>query len=79
MALLSAGTSGAEISRGSSGAEVSQAQRALNAATSKGLIVNGVFGSSTYWATISYQRAVGIPATGRIGRWTWSYLTAGKY
>jgi len=79
VALLSAGTSGAEISRGDSGAEVSRAQRALNAATSKGLIVNGVFGSSTYWATISYQRAVGIPATGRIGRWTWSYLTAGKY
>jgi len=79
VALLSAGTSGATLSRGSSGADVSRAQRALNAATSQELPITGVFGTAMYQATISYQKANGIPATGNIGPLTWRALTAGKY
>jgi len=79
VSLTAAGTSRALIGRGSTGADVLRAQRALNAATSKGLALTGRFDERTYWATISYQTATGIPTTGKIGPTTWRFLTAGRW
>lgn len=79
VALLAAGTSGATIARGSTGPDVLRAQRALNAATAKELALTGRFDSRTYWATYSYQKAVGLPPSGTIGPTTWRYLTFGRW
>ena len=53
--------------------------RALNAATSKELALTGRFDERTYWATVSYQKAVGLPVSGKIGPTTWRYLSFGHW
>jgi hypothetical protein len=79
VSLLADGNSGALIAKGSTGPDVLRAQRALNAATSKQLALTGRFDDRTYWATISYQDATGIPTTGKIGPTTWRFLSFGKW
>lgn len=78
VALLVAGTSRATIKLGSTGLDVVRAQRALNAAGDARLAITGKFDSATYWATKSYQKAVGVQTTGAIGSVTWRYLSYGK-
>lgn len=79
VALLVAGTSRATIKVGSTGPDVVRAQRALNAAGDARLAITGTFDSATYWATKSYQKAVGVETTGAIGSVTWRYLSYGKW
>jgi len=79
VALLSAGTSKATIKVGSTGADVVRAQRALNAATTAHLKITGRFDAATYWATKSYQKAVGVQTTGAIGSVTWRFMNYGKW
>lgn len=79
VALLSAGNSGARIQRGSKGADVVRAQRALNAAGDARLKITGTFDSATYWATKSYQKAVGVQTTGIIGPVTWRFMKYGRW
>ncbi len=78
VALLSAGTSKATIKLGSTGPDVVRAQRALNAATTAHLVITGRFDAATYYATKSYQKAVGVQTTGAIGSVTWRFLNYGK-
>ncbi len=79
VSLLVAGTSRATIRLGSTGQDVLRAQRALNAAGDARLTINGRFDAATYWATKSYQKAVGVGSTGVIGPVTWRYLYYGKW
>ncbi len=79
VALLSAGTSKATIKLGSTGADVVRAQRALNAAGTAHLSITGRFGAATFYATKSYQKAVGVQTTGAIGSVTWRFLNYGKW
>jgi zinc D-Ala-D-Ala carboxypeptidase len=64
------------IARGSTGAAVKQAQCYLNwSMTGDNLVIDGVFGTLTYNATVRFQRCAGIGVDGIIGPQTWSYLT----
>ncbi len=56
------------------GEAVKVIQRQLNAKHHGGLTVNGVFGSATRTAVISFQRHMGMTATGNVGAATWRKL-----
>ncbi|SFA72258.1 Peptidoglycan-binding (PGRP) domain of peptidoglycan hydrolases-containing protein [Amycolatopsis marina] len=76
-ALLSAGSTPL-LKDGSSGAAVSRLQRALNAATTAKLSVDGQFGPNTTSAVRTYQSSRGLGVDGIVGPNTWSALQAGK-
>jgi polysaccharide deacetylase family sporulation protein PdaB len=70
---VSSTSSGSILRQGSTGNAVKQLQQAL---VNKGysLSVDGVFGTMTQNALISFQRSVGITADGIVGPVTWSKL-----
>ncbi|GAB3494156.1 hypothetical protein GCM10027521_42340 [Amycolatopsis cihanbeyliensis] len=76
-ALLSAGST-PTIQDGSSGGAVLRVQRALNAARSAGLTVDGRFGPRTTAAVRDYQSASGLGVDGIVGPNTWKALQAGR-
>ncbi|WP_232376491.1 glycoside hydrolase domain-containing protein [Amycolatopsis aidingensis] len=76
-ALLSAGSTPL-LRDGDSGAAVTRVQRALNAALSAGLAMDGLFGPNTESAVRDYQSAKGLGVDGIVGPNTWSALQSGK-
>ncbi|WP_232376492.1 peptidoglycan-binding protein [Amycolatopsis aidingensis] len=76
-ALLSAGSTPL-LREGDSGAAVARVQRALNAARSAGLTVDGVFGPNTRSAVRGYQSSRGLGVDGIVGPNTWAALQSGK-
>ena len=78
MSLVTAGSGRTALRPVSRGADVTRVQRALNAAGSPYLTVNGVYGTATANAVGAYQRSVGISATRTVGPQTWAALTAGR-
>lgn len=64
---------------GSAGPAVRRLQRALNASGHARLNVHGVFGPATDTATRTWQRAVGLPATGIVTAAQWSALQEGRH
>ncbi len=63
---------------GGAGERVRRLQRALNAATSARLRVNGVYEARTTAAVTSYQRLVGLPRTGVTIPAVWRHLQRGE-
>ena len=57
---------------------VRRLQRSLNAADGAGLRVDGTFEGATTSAVASYQRRVGLPATGVATIATWNHLQRGE-
>lgn len=76
-ALLSAG-SRPTLARGSTGADVSRLQRALTAALSRTVTIDGIFGSGTETAVRDYQSSRGLTVDGIVGSQTWGALQAGR-
>ncbi|WP_232376486.1 C40 family peptidase [Amycolatopsis aidingensis] len=76
-ALLSAGST-PMLQNGSSGSAVLRVQRALNAAQSAGLAVDGQYGPKTVAAVRDYQSAKGLGVDGIVGPNTWKALQAGR-
>ena len=76
-ALLSAGST-PMLKSGDSGTAVSRLQRALNAATSAKLAVDGQFGPNTTSAVRTYQSSRGLGVDGIVGPNTWAALQAGR-
>jgi hypothetical protein len=74
-ALASGGSPVVKI--GSGGAAVRRVQRAVNAATGAGLVVDGIFGPTTTRAVRAYQKQVGLRRTGVVAPDTWLRLQAG--
>jgi peptidoglycan hydrolase-like protein with peptidoglycan-binding domain len=62
------------LTRGLSGEDVAVLQRQLNEKRSAGLVVDGVFGTTTYSAVRAFQRHAGLPVTGVVDANTWRYL-----
>lgn len=77
VSLLVAGNHRSRLTRGVRGADVVRVQRALHAAGLGDLHINGRYDHATAKAVRSYQRRVGVPATGVVGRTTWRYLEKG--
>lgn len=67
-------TSYAQLSVGSTGSQVSAAQYLLLIRGYDAGTVDGIFGSRTRLATLSFQAAVGLTADGIIGPHTWTAL-----
>jgi peptidoglycan hydrolase-like protein with peptidoglycan-binding domain len=63
---------------GARNADVIRVQRALNAAASPYLSVNGVYNAATRSAVTTYQRKLGISATGVVASQTWAALVRGR-
>jgi hypothetical protein len=63
-------------SNGNKGWVVSEIQRILNRKTNAGLVVDGIFGSGTKAAVMSFQQANGLSADGAVGPLTWAKLDA---
>ncbi len=78
VALLSTGNSRSTLRTGASGPDVVRVQRALNAAGSPALSVNGVYATSTRTAVVAYQRSLGITGSGIVATRTWTALEAGR-
>ena len=76
--LLVAGSSGRRLKRGATGADVIRVQRALNAAHSPRLKVNGVYNGATAKAVGAYQRRVGLARTRVVTTTTWRTLRVGR-
>jgi peptidoglycan hydrolase-like protein with peptidoglycan-binding domain len=76
-ALLSRGTV-PTLQNGSTGSAVSRLQRALTAALSRTVAIDGIFGSGTAQAVTDYQSSRGLGADGIVGPQTWTALQAGK-
>lgn len=66
---------GINIKSGQKGATVKSAQQRLNAKGAS-LTADGNFGSKTYSAVVSFQKASGLTADGVIGITTWNRLYA---
>jgi hypothetical protein len=66
------------IKYGAASEMVRRLQRSLNAATGAGLRVDGTFAAETTSAVASYQREVGLPATGVVTVRTWNHLQRGE-
>ncbi len=66
------------IKYGASGEMVRRLQRSLNAADNARLTVDGVIAGATTSAVASYQRQVGLPATGVVTIPTWNHLQRGE-
>jgi hypothetical protein len=78
MSLLVAGNHTSWLKRGVRGADVVRVQRALHAAGVRGVYITGRYDRATQRAVKTYQRRVGIRATGTVGRTTWHYLAKGR-
>jgi peptidoglycan hydrolase-like protein with peptidoglycan-binding domain len=76
-ALLSAGDTPV-LRTGSTGYPVTRLQRALRAALSRGVGIDGDFGSVTAQAVHDYQSSRGLGADGVCGAQTWGALQTGK-
>ena len=66
------------VKYGAASEMVRRLQRSLNAADSAGLTVDGTYEGATTAAVASYQRRVGLPATGVATVPTWNSLQGGK-
>ena len=64
----------ATIKKGSQGYSVKAMQTMLNAVTGAGLSVDGIFGTASYNALCSYQRAERLTVDGICGKDTWTAL-----
>jgi peptidoglycan hydrolase-like protein with peptidoglycan-binding domain len=62
------------IETGSTGEAVKALQRQLNEKRRAGLVVDGIFGSTTRAALVAFQRHERLAATGVAGPLTWRYL-----
>jgi peptidoglycan hydrolase-like protein with peptidoglycan-binding domain len=62
------------VETGSTGEAVKAVQRQLNEKRRAGLVVDGVFGSTTRAALLAFQRHEGLAGTGIAGPLTWRYL-----
>jgi hypothetical protein len=78
VSLFVAGNGGSILKSGSRGADVTRVQRAMNAAASPRLSVNGTYDAATANAVGAYQRKVGISATKVVASQTWSALRVGR-
>ena len=67
------------LRKGSKGEDVKEAQTKLNAHGFNCGEVDGDFGSKTYAATVTFQRAKGLVADGIIGKNTWTALDADPF
>ncbi len=76
-ALLTKGNRHTGLRTGVRGADVTRVQRALNAAATPQLKVSGTYGAGTRRAVAAYQRAVGVKASGIVGRRTWAAFERG--
>ena len=76
-ALLTKGNRHTGLRTGVKGADVTRVQRALNAAATPQLKVSGTYGAGTRRAVAAYQRAVGVKASGIVGRRTWAAFERG--
>ncbi|WLQ46782.1 DUF1906 domain-containing protein [Streptomyces poriferorum] len=76
-ALLSRGST-PTVQSGSTGEAVTRLQRALSAALSRTVAIDGVFGSGTAQAVRDYQSSRGLGADGIVGPATWGALQSGK-
>ena len=72
------GNSRTTLRSGVTGPDVTRVQRALNAAGSPSLTVNGVYGASTKKAVVAYQRSLKITGSGIVATRTWKALEAGR-
>ena len=77
VSLLVAGNKRTRLTRGVRDHDVVRLQRALHAAGLIHLHINGTYDHATARAVRVYQRRVGVPATGVVGRTTWRYLEHG--
>lgn len=77
-ALFVAGNGGRLLKRHSTGADVIRVQRALNAAGTPRLTVNGIYTKRTARAVGAYQRRVDLKRTRRVTAPTWSALGVGR-
>ncbi len=77
-ALLTKGNDRTTLRTGVKGADVVRVQRAFNAAAAPALKVSGTFGAGTRRAVAAYQSAVGVKASGVVGRATWVRLERGR-
>jgi hypothetical protein len=75
--LLSRGTRPV-LKYGASGPAVRRVQRALNAALTRDVRIDGVFGRADIRATKRYQRKAGVSPTGVVNRVTWRALQRGR-
>lgn len=77
VSLLVAGNRRPRLTGDVRGADVVRLQRALHAAGLADVHINGRYDHATAVAVRSYQRRVGLPSTGVVGRTTWRYLEHG--
>jgi hypothetical protein len=63
---------------GSAGPAVRRLQRAINAATTAALKVNGRYDAATVGAVRRYQDRVDVKASGIVASWTWKRLDRGE-
>ncbi|MCW2806376.1 MAG: Peptidoglycan-binding domain 1 protein [Marmoricola sp.] len=78
VSLLVAGNGGRVLKRGDTGADVIRVQRALNAAGSPRLTVNGIYTRRTAKAVGAYQRRVHLARTRVVAAQTWGALGVGR-
>ncbi|RNL77660.1 glycoside hydrolase domain-containing protein [Nocardioides marmorisolisilvae] len=78
VSLLVTGNHTSWLRRGVRGADVVRVQRALHAAGVYGVYITGRYDRATQRAVKTYQRRVGIRATGTVGAKTWRYLAKGR-
>jgi peptidoglycan hydrolase-like protein with peptidoglycan-binding domain len=76
--LFVAGGTGRQLKRGATGADVIRVQRALNAARSPRLRVNGIYNPATAKAVGAYKRRVGLARNRVVTAPTWRALRVGR-
>jgi peptidoglycan hydrolase-like protein with peptidoglycan-binding domain len=77
VSLLVAGNHRSRLKHYARGTDVVRLQRALHAAGLVHVHINGHYDHATAKAVRNYQRRVGLPSTGIVGRTTWRYLEHG--
>jgi peptidoglycan hydrolase-like protein with peptidoglycan-binding domain len=78
ISLLVGGNTGAYLATGAHGADVIRVQRALNAAGSPKLTINGTYDAATAAAVGEYQSGLGLKVTRTVGSPTWMPLRQGR-
>lgn len=78
VSLLVANNTRTFLSNGARGADVVRVQRALNAAGSPKLTINGQYDAATQAAVRAYQAHKRLKVTGTVGAPTWVYLEQGR-